>query len=51
MRALVADGERDSARSIALSLREHPETDTLGRLAGGVYDLTGPAVPRTSMLP
>jgi hypothetical protein len=36
VRALLADGEHDSARSIALSLREHPETETLGRLAGGI---------------
>jgi Glycosyl transferase family 8 len=36
VRGLLADGENDSARSIALSLREHPETETLGRLAGGI---------------
>ena len=36
VRTLVADGENDTARSIALSLREYPETETLGRLAGGI---------------
>ncbi len=36
VRALMADGEHDSARSIALGLREHPETDTLGRVAGAI---------------
>src|SRR5262245_16909840 len=36
VRALVADDEHDRARSIALGLREHPETETLGRLAGGI---------------
>jgi hypothetical protein len=36
VRALLAEGEHDSARSIALGLREHPETETLGRLAGGI---------------
>ena len=36
VRALVADGEHDTARSVALSLRLYPETETLGRLAGGI---------------
>jgi hypothetical protein len=36
VRALLADGEHDMARSLALGLREHPETETLGRLAGGI---------------
>ncbi len=35
-RALLADGENDSARALALGLREHPETEALGRLAGGI---------------
>ena len=36
VRALLADGENDSARALALGLREHPETEALGRLAGGI---------------
>jgi hypothetical protein len=36
VRALLADGEHDRARSLALGLREHPETEALGRLAGGI---------------
>ena len=36
VRALVADGEHDSARAIALGLREHAETEALGRVAGGI---------------
>ena len=36
VRALLADGEHDSARALALGLRRHPETETLGRLAGGI---------------
>jgi hypothetical protein len=36
VRALLAEGEHDSARSIGLGLREHRETETLGRLAGGI---------------
>jgi hypothetical protein len=36
VRALLADGQPDSARALALGLGEHPETETLGRLAGGI---------------
>ena len=36
VRALLAEGEHDRARSLALGLREQPETETLGRLAGGI---------------
>ncbi len=36
VRALLADGEPDSARALGLGLREHPETEALGRLAGGI---------------
>ena len=36
VRTLLSDGENDTARSIALSLREHPETETLGRLTGAM---------------
>jgi glycosyl transferase family 8 len=36
VRALLADGENDSARALALGLREHPETEPLGRVAGGI---------------
>ena len=36
VRALLADGEHDSARALGLGLREHPETEALGRLAGGI---------------
>jgi Glycosyl transferase family 8 len=36
VRALLAAEQHDTARSIGLSLREYPETETLGRLAGGI---------------
>ena len=36
VRTLLADREADAARSIAQSLRAQPETETLGRLAGGI---------------
>src|SRR5262245_52620247 len=36
VRALLGDGEHDRADSIATSLRRHPETETLGRVAGGI---------------
>src|SRR5688572_26422936 len=36
VRALLADGENDTARALALGLREHPETEALGLLAGGI---------------
>jgi Glycosyl transferase family 8 len=36
VRALLADGEHDTARSLAQSLREHGETEALGRLAGAM---------------
>jgi hypothetical protein len=36
VRALLSDGEHDRADSIATSLRLHPETETLGRVAGAI---------------
>jgi hypothetical protein len=36
VRALLGDGEHDRADSIATSLRRHPETEELGRVAGGI---------------